>query len=194
MLQNLIELDQKLFLFLNNAGVQALDPVMIFFSSMWFWAPAYLFAAFFLIKKSGLRGLIGIAFLLITLVLSDQISVNLFKEVFQRLRPCHDPLLLDQVRLVADHCGGQWGFVSSHATNSFGLMMISAGLIRRKYFTLAIILWALLTSYSRIYLGVHYPGDVMGGILLGLLLGFLVLLAHNWTQKKINIYAQTEKA
>jgi len=194
MLQQLIDLDQKLFLFLNGSGIEGLDPLMIFFSSMWFWVPAYLFAAFLLIRKSGIRGLIGIAFLMITLALTDQGSVHLFKEIFHRLRPCHEPLLQDQVRLVADNCGGRYGFVSSHATNAFGFIMISAGLINKKYLTIVFIIWALVTSYSRIYLGVHYPGDILVGILVGLLIGFLVLTLHNWTQKKIDTYAQTKKA
>lgn len=194
MLQTLIELDQKLFLFLNNGGISALDPIMVFFSSKWVWIPVYLFLFYHAIKKMGTKGLISIAFLIITITISDQSSVHLFKEVFQRLRPCHDTLLSDQVRLVADHCGGQYGFVSSHAANSFGLMMMGIALVKRKYFTLIIIAWAIIVSYSRIYLGVHYPGDILGGTLLGIFIGWLMILTHNFTLKKINQYAQTKKA
>ncbi len=194
MLHTLIELDQRLFLLINQGGVPALDPVMIFLSSSWIWVPVYLALAIYLIKRSGTRGLLSFVFIIITILLTDQTSVHMFKEVFQRLRPCHEPLLIGQVRLVADHCGGQFGFVSSHAANAFGLLMISAGLINRKPFTLIIMAWALIISYSRIYLGVHYPGDVIGGILLGLFIGWLMLMVHNWTQKKIQTYAQTKKA
>lgn len=134
MLQKLISFDQELFLLLNQAGIPGLDQIMIFLSSMWMWVPVYLLLAIYMYRKFGAPGLISYGFILVTLTFTDLSSVHLFKEVFQRLRPCHEPLLTDQVRLVADHCGGQYGFVSSHTANSFGLMMVSASLVKRRLF------------------------------------------------------------
>jgi undecaprenyl-diphosphatase len=109
--------------------------------------------------------------LILAYAISEQVSVHLFKEVFMRLRPCHEPELAGQVRLVTHGCGGQYGFVSTHATNSFNLAVLSALLIKRKWFTISVFAWAILVSYSRVYVGVHYPGDILGGAILGGLIG-----------------------
>ena len=194
MLENLRDLDQNLFLLLNGGGSPFFDNIMLAISSHWFWVPLYLFLAAYFIRTNGVKGLIDIGIIFLTLLITDQTSVHFFKEVFERLRPCHDPIIADQVRLVAEHCGGQFGFVSSHATNSFGLMLVSAGLIRKRPFTIFILMWALLVSYSRIYIGVHYPGDILGGIILGLVLGWLVLIINKLIRKKISEHAQTKKA
>ncbi len=194
MLENLIDLDQHLFLLLNGGGSPFFDNIMLAISSHWFWVPLYLFLLVYFIKTNGIKGLIDIGIIFLTLLITDQTAVHFFKEVFERLRPCHDPIIADQVRLVAEHCGGQFGFVSSHATNSFGLMLVSAGLIRKRPFTIFILMWALLVSYSRIYIGVHYPGDILGGMILGLLLGSLVLIINKLIRKKISEHAQTKKA
>lgn len=194
MLENIKDLDQKLFLLLNGEGSPFLDSIMLAISSHWFWVPVYLFLAVYIIRTNGIKGLIDIGVIFLTLFITDQTSVHFFKEVFERLRPCHDPLIADQVRLVAEHCGGQFGFVSSHATNSFGLMLVSAGLIRKKPFAIFILMWALLVSYSRIYIGVHYPGDILGGIILGLSLGWLVLIINKLIRKKTSKNARTKKA
>ena len=184
MIENLIELDQRLFLLLNGAGSEFLDPIMLFLTGTWIWVPVYLFLGYFFIRKSGLKGLINLLIVFLTLLISDQASVHLFKEVFERLRPCHDPAIMDQVRLVTDHCGGQFGFVSSHAPNSFALLVVSAGLVRNRTYSFILIFWALIVSYSRIYVGVHYPGDVIGGIILGITLGVIILAINS----RIRIY------
>jgi undecaprenyl-diphosphatase len=122
------------------------------------------------------RYLIMVGSLILAYAISEQASVHLFKEVFLRLRPCHEPSLAGQVRLVANGCGGQFGFVSTHAANSFNLAILSALLIHRRWFTVSVFAWATLVSYSRIYVGVHYPGDVLGGAALGLTLGTAVFM------------------
>jgi len=171
MLEKLIQTDQDFFTSLNGWGIAPLDPLMRIASTTWIWIPVYLLIAFLMIRKNTKTGLVGVLFLLLTLVMTEQISVQMFKEVFERLRPCHDPTMAEHIRLVAKNCGGQYGFVSSHATNAFGLLLFSSLAIRNRIFTWSMIIWATVVSYSRIYLGVHYPGDILGGILLGLLIG-----------------------
>jgi len=175
MIENLINLDKKLFLVLNHFSAPAFDPVMRFLSGP---VPWIMFLVGFLLltgnitwKKSHYRFLIMLGTLIVAYVISEQASVHLFKELFMRLRPCHEPSLAGQVRLAARGCGGQYGFVSTHAANSFNLAILSALLIHRRWFTISVIAWAVLVSYSRIYVGVHYPGDVLGGAALGILIG-----------------------
>jgi undecaprenyl-diphosphatase len=116
------------------------------------------------------------AFVALLIFMSDQISVHFFKEVFQRLRPCHEPDFIGMVHLVKGNCGGQFGFVSSHATNTFALAVFLSFVLGKKfkYFIPLILLWAAVISYSRIYLGVHYPGDVIAGAILGASLGAIM--------------------
>jgi len=183
MRENLMELDRKLFLELNHWASSGLDPVMLFLSSPVPWLLFIL--ALVLIMRFGpdrldlKKSLIILISIGITWILSDLVSVHLFKDLFERLRPCHEPSLSGLVRLAAESCGGPYGFVSTHASNSFSLALLSALFIKRKWFTISIFIWALMVSYSRIYLGVHYPGDVLGGMLLGLLIGLVVYLVLN---------------
>lgn len=184
MIENLVNLDKKIFLVLNHFATPGMDPVMRFLSGT---VPWILFIIGFLIVLSQhswtrfrRRNLIMLGSLILAYAISEQASVHLFKEVFMRLRPCHEPSLGGTVRLVADHCGGQFGFVSTHATNSFTLAILSALLIRRRWWTFSVFFWAAVISYSRIYVGVHYPGDVLGGMILGLITGSAAYLLSRW--------------
>jgi undecaprenyl-diphosphatase len=125
-------------------------------------------------------------FIALVVTLADQISVHAFKEVFQRLRPCHNPELQDIVHLVNNKCGGQYGFVSSHAANTFAVAFFLKKLFAQKQFSIFIIFWAAIVSYSRIYLGVHFPLDVIGGAVLGTLIGIMVFYLYRYTSKKLS--------
>ncbi|MFO7755913.1 MAG: phosphatase PAP2 family protein, partial [Bacteroidales bacterium] len=129
--------------------------------------------------------LLIIPIIILTVTASDQLSVHAFKEVFQRLRPCHEPELSGLVHTVNNKCGGLYGFVSSHAANSFAVAVLSLGLLRKKWFTAGILFWAALVSYSRVYLGVHYPGDIIGGALLGTLIAYAFLLLYGFLEGRI---------
>jgi len=189
MLEKLLEIDKIIFLKLNQLAWDGLDPVMLFLSGG---IPWILFAAgvlFILIKRCACTPgmpnlLIAGGLLILAVILSEQISVHLFKETFERLRPCHEPDLAGQVRLVAERCGGQYGFVSTHTSNSFALATLSLLIIRQRWFSITILIWAALISYSRIYLGVHYPGDVIGGMLLGGIIGGILYVPYRLIGRK----------
>ncbi|HCX99044.1 MAG TPA: phosphatase PAP2 family protein [Bacteroidales bacterium] len=183
MLDWLIHLDTQIFLLLNGLNSPFFDPIMIFFSSKLTWLPLYLLIIFYMYKRFGWRLIWPLIGILLVVVLADQTSVRLFKNIFERLRPCHNPDIMDMVHLAANRCGGKFGFISSHAANTFGVATFLALLFKRRWFTLWIIVWAIVVSYSRIYLGVHYPGDVLVGGLVGSLCGYAVWSLYHWLNR-----------
>lgn len=177
-MDQLLKWDEQLFLFFNKMGTEFLDPFWLAVSGTKTWIPLYILLLFLIFRKSSLK-ILAVAFLalIVNVILTDTGSVWLFKEQFQRLRPCHVESLLEQMRLVKEGCGGQFGFVSSHASNTFGLAVLAGGMLKDHYPKLRaiLIIWAIGVAYSRIYLGVHYPLDVICGGIYGSLVGFGIL-------------------
>lgn len=179
MLEWLIDIDTSIFLFLNSINHPVADTVMKIISGKMTWVPLYALVLFLLIYKFKWRAFPFILAPVLLVALTDLSSVHLFKNVFLRLRPCHEPALRDIVHLVDERCGGRYGFVSSHAANTFGFATLFAFVFSKRFndfnwLANALIVWAAVVSYSRIYLGVHYPADIICGALLGFLLGYLV--------------------
>jgi len=185
MLSTLIDLDTQLFLFLNGLHNEAFDSIMAWISGKTTWWPFYLLLLLYLGWTRRWQLVPIIFFIALVVTLADQTSVHLFKEVFERLRPCHEPALKEAVHIVNGRCGGMYGFVSSHAANTFAVAMLLLLIQRKRWFTALMLTWAAIVSYSRIYLGVHYPGDVLGGAVLGVLCGLLVYLLFSWTVQQL---------
>ncbi len=179
------QLDQQLFLFLNSLNNPFWDKVMYAISGKITWFPLYLAILVWIGYSHKRKFPVIILFVVIAVTLADQVSVQLFKNVFHRLRPCHEPALQGMVHLVNGECGGLYGFVSSHATNALNVALISIMFIRKRWFTISIVLWALIVGYSRIYLGVHYPGDVICGSLAGALIGWSVYKLYEIVDVKL---------
>jgi undecaprenyl-diphosphatase len=169
LLKEILDFDKTLFLWLNGWHTPWLDATMLFFSKSSVWLPLYVFIIFVILKQFKLRdGLVYILLIILSVGLSDYLTSGLMKPYFQRLRPCND--FLNEMILVGN-CGGKYGFVSSHAANSFALFGAVNKLFGQKHkVSLYILLWAIIVSYSRIYLGVHFPIDVI----LGGIIGFLI--------------------
>ncbi|PXX98927.1 phospholipid phosphatase [Marinifilum breve] len=178
-LQSLIELDQEIFIFLNSFTSNFMDHIFWLISSKTIWIPLYAALAFVILKKQWKTGIITLLFIGILIVLCDQISTEVFKHGIKRFRPTHDPFIGNLVDTVGNYRGGKYGFVSSHATNVFGLAVFTSLLFKSKFFNYFIFSWAILVSYSRIYLGVHYPYDIIGGAILGILIGWCIFKLYS---------------
>ena len=169
LLATLQTLDQRLLLLLNRAHSPALDALMTFVSNRNVWFPAYVVLSGWLVWHFRRRAVLLLPLLLAAVGLADSITSRLFKPFFGRLRPCHDAALAPLLHLP-DGCGGQFGFLSSHAANSVALAVFLALVLpagRFRGLKIGVALWAALLSYSRVYLGAHYPSDVLGGAAVG---------------------------
>ncbi len=184
MMEFILQLDRELFLFLNSLQHPVLNEIMLWVTNRFIWFPFYGVLVYLLVRRFGKESIPMIVCLLLTVVLADQVSASFFKPYFARLRPCHDPLL-EGVKLVG-HCGGRYGFVSSHAADTFGAATCLWLLVREYWKPVVwMFAWAAVVSYSRIYLGVHYPLDIVLGALLGALLAFVCFgLYKSYTKAK----------
>ena len=174
MLEYLQAFDRQLLLAINRAHSPTLDAVMVFASNRYVWMPTYALLITLLIDLFRRRAALLLPLLVAAVGLADSITSRLFKPFFARLRPCHDSKVAALLHLP-DGCGGQFGFLSSHAANSMALaiflfLVLPAGRFRITKGLL--FLWAALLSYSRMYLGAHYPSDVLGGATVGALLSW----------------------
>ena len=175
-LNTLNQWDTELFLCLNGVHNSFWDFVMYWASDKIIWIPVYLLFLFLLWRKFRGKIWIILVFAALLVFLSDQISVHLFKDIFQRLRPCHEDELMGVVHLIDGKCGGSFGFYSSHASNIWAVAVFVLSMLGNRNIRLIIpiLIWAMLISYSRIYLGAHYPGDVLAGALAGSFLGWMI--------------------
>lgn len=175
MMELIQQFDKDFFLWLNSFHNSFFDVVMFYATKTLTWLPLYLVITFYLFKEFGWQqALFTLLFISLMIAASDQGSVHFFKNVFQRLRPCHDPDLAGLVHQVNGKCGGRFGFISSHASNTFAMAIFISSLFKRKWLWIGMITWATFVSYTRIYLGVHYPGDILGGAIWGVLVGYVL--------------------
>jgi len=177
------QLDRQLFLFINSLNSPFWDNIMFIISAKLTWVPLYLAVIWALWLKYRRKLLIILLFVIMAVTLSDRLSVAV-KNTVKRPRPCHEKTLEGIVHIVKGKCGGEYGFVSSHASNAFMVALFSLLLIRKKWYTVSIIIWALVVGYSRIYLGVHYPGDVVAGSMLGALAGWFTVFLYKVIDRK----------
>ena len=177
----ILELDRNLLIFLNSLGSEKFDDLWLIITNKFTHIPLYLLLLFLLFhslkssyKKYKLYKVYSIYILSIVFLIfiSDQLS-NLFKYSIQRLRPCHDDQIQNLIRIVKEDCGGLYSFFSAHASNSFVIATIFILFMNRKKEYYSLLIWALFVAYSRVYLGVHYPSDIIIGSLIGITVSYL---------------------
>jgi undecaprenyl-diphosphatase len=179
MLETLKQLDRDLFIHLNEMHSPIWDTIMIFMSDKYVWIPFYLGLIGYLAWRYRRQSIAMVLLVIASIGAADFIASGLMKPYFMRLRPCHDPALAEVINVV-QNCGGKFGFISSHAANTFALAVFFSLVLSERYLLFKVLLlsWAVIVTYSRIYLGVHYPSDVLLGALLGSVLAYLASLAY----------------
>lgn len=181
MINTLEKWDQSLFKFLNGMHNEFFDFLMPWISDKYIWVPLYALLLYGMIKHTDYKWWQVILAIILLITISDQLASGLLKPWIGRLRPCYEPSLEGVVHLLK-YCGGKHGFASSHSSNSFATAIFSIYLLKDRFpKTKWLIAWAALVAYSRIYLGVHYPGDVIAGALIGWLAAYVV----HWILNKL---------
>ena len=174
MLESLQSLDRTLFLFLNGIHSPYWDSFMYIFTSKLVWIPLYLSILYVLYKNMNIRMVIFTTLMFALLIaLADQTCSSILRPIFERPRPSRDPEIANLVHIVNGKRGGMYGFPSCHAANTFALACFIMLLFKNKALTLFFMLWAIVTCYTRIYVGVHYPGDLLFGTIVGFAAGIV---------------------
>jgi undecaprenyl-diphosphatase len=185
MINTLLEYDTELFLYLNNLGSETWDGLWLLITNKLTFAPLYALLLYFIYRHIGLKPMLFIILLIVAMItFTDQVT-NLFKSGFMRPRPCGAEDIMDQLRFIAPRCG-KYGFFSGHSSNSMAAAVFG-GLLLRPYFKNLIFLlvfWSFLVAYSRIYVGVHYPLDIICGMAFGALSGFGFYKLWQWMDAK----------
>lgn len=183
MLETLQLLDRDLFVYLNSLGSETFDPFWEVITKQIYWTPIFLFIAYLTYKKFGWKQtLLVVGMIAVLIALTDQ-TTNLIKYTVQRLRPCNNPEIADIIRAVVKR--KSFSFVSGHASNSMAAAFFLFSVLRPYYKYMGFIfLWPLIFAYSRIYLGLHYPGDILAGYCFGILTGFLVLKLYIYLRNR----------
>jgi undecaprenyl-diphosphatase len=183
-LTQLIAKDHALFSSINGKWTNPLlDSVMPWVRHSNNWIPLYVVLLSFIMYKWGKKSWKWLVLVALNVTLTDQISSHLFKPFFHRLRPCADPELMQQSRLLLDHCSGGFSFTSSHAANHFGIAVFLVVTLQPllKNFRYLFLVWAALIAYAQVYVGVHFPVDILAGALIGIIVGYFNgKLFHKW--------------
>ena len=186
-IQRLIDIDKQVMLALNGSDSLYMDGVMKIFTTTSVWIPVAAVLMFIVLKNNTPRGsLLTVLAVALTILACDQISSGLIKPIVARLRPSHDPSFMHLIETFNGYRSGSYSFTSSHACNSFGIFTIIALIIRNRALSLSLLLWACINSFSRIYLGVHYPGDILCGAIVGIVIGSIIFLIYHIVKKKID--------
>ncbi|WP_299888497.1 phosphatase PAP2 family protein [uncultured Lacinutrix sp.] len=187
MLEQLIQYDKELFLFLNGLGNSTWDGFWMFYTTKFYWIPLYALLIYLIYKKKiSLKPfLLAVVVIALMVLVTDQVT-NIFKHGFERYRPCHDTSLIDIMRIVKEGCGGRFGYFSGHSSNSMAVAVFTGLVLRNKYKYLVFIMlfWAALMGYSRIYIGVHFPLDVISGFIFGAITGFSFYKLDKYLEKR----------
>ena len=185
-LDKLLPLERDLFFALNGSDSVFLDNIMWTISGRFVWIPLFLFIIFiFFYKTPKKTAFLVTIFFILVFVVSDQVSSSIFKPMFERFRPTHHPDFMNDVVFLNDYKGGRFGFISGHATNSFGLAVFLSLLFKYRWITVISLFWATLNSYTRIYLGVHFISDIIAGMIVGSLLAVILYLIFSLVRKPI---------
>jgi len=186
MLERVLEYERNLFFLLNGSDSIFMDHFMWLYSGKAVWLPLAAFITFALIyRKDWRESILILLSIALVVTLCDQFASHIFKPLFTRYRPTHHPDFMNQVDTVFNYRGGRYGFISSHAANAFGFAMYMSLLFRDRLFTWVVFIWAIITAYTRIYLGVHFISDIIPGAILGSLFGYLVYLLYVHVRKRL---------
>lgn len=186
MIESLIELDEALMLELNSHHNSFFDELMYWVSHKFFWIPFYLLLVYLIVKRWGWNTVYVLVAIALCIALADRFTSGFMKPFFERPRPCHEPELSHLIHTTYNKCGGRFGFASSHAANVFALSTFLWLDLRSFYRWIGwLFAWALLVSYSRVYLGVHYPGDITIGAMVGIVTGCSVYWLYQYSTTKL---------
>lgn len=194
MIKELQQWDEVLFLYLNSHRLDWLDPIMKTLTGTFIWIPLYAFLVYLIFKAYGMKSFWYVGFIVLLILMADKFTSGFMKPFFERLRPCHDPRWEGMINTYAG-CGGKYGFASSHASNTFAIASYMFLVLRGKIRAMGwLFLWAGVISYTRIYLGVHYPADILVGALVGIACGWITFSLVEWLRMLADTKAHQRKS